>query len=160
MNQRTVALGALVAAALSVSWANAQSLDDAQDRGRYILERAGDAFVRLDRQTGELSYCRVQPAGLACVASAEERDAWESEVARLESRIARIESDLSALKGSRAETGEAQPGPPEPGPQADRNRDEEAELNRALDFAERAWRRFFDAVRKMKDETARENPAR
>lgn len=57
---------------------------------RYALERTADGFVRLDRQTGAMSYCRIEgAAGLVCRLAADERVAYENKISALTDQIGR-----------------------------------------------------------------------
>jgi exonuclease VII small subunit len=73
----------------------------AQQDDRFALEKSGDGFVRMDRQTGEMSYCSVEAGALACrpAATAGSRDA---EVARLQEAIAALDRRIVALENSLA----------------------------------------------------------
>ena len=75
----------------------------AQDRtegGRYQLEKSGDAWLRLDRETGDVSTCTETSAGWACRAAADDRAALEAEIARLSDEIAALRKRLDAPKTS------------------------------------------------------------
>jgi hypothetical protein len=55
---------------------------------RYAIERTADGFVRLDRTTGEMSYCRLEgAANLVCRLAADERAAYESKISALTNQI-------------------------------------------------------------------------
>jgi len=160
----TIAFAILVAG----PWlpASAQEAGGTGSNDRFVIEREMDGYLRLDRKTGDLSFCRIKESGLSCVSSAEERAAWAADIARLEDRIERIEREL-AVRDSQDDADEPEnreqdfrsqgPGQ-EPGSQE--NGEAEAELDRALDLAEKAWRRFADMIRQMKDDLARRDPAK
>jgi len=58
---------------------------------RYTLERAGDGFVRLDKVTGEMSFCRIETiAGLVCRLGADERAAYDNKISTLTSQVAAL----------------------------------------------------------------------
>lgn len=153
------ALVAVVLALTSqIAASRAEGSSESRD-SRFVIEREAEGFLRLDRQTGELSYCRIKDSGLSCIASAEERLAWETEIARLETRIAAIEARLEALEAGEPKPERLEPpaAVPERQNEAQGEESAEAELARALDFAERAFQRFFDMVKRMKDDLDREN---
>jgi hypothetical protein len=64
---KTIAIGAL--AILLPLAAHAAE----QDASRFQLERSGDHFVRLDRQTGAMSLCEEKDGSLVCRMAADER---------------------------------------------------------------------------------------
>ncbi|NNH61598.1 hypothetical protein HLI01_33340 [Rhizobium laguerreae] len=61
------------------------------DAGRFQLEKSGDHFVRLDRQTGALSICQDKEGALVCRMAADERAAYEDELDRLAKRVTALE---------------------------------------------------------------------
>lgn len=69
----------------------AAALSEESPAGRYTMEKTPDGFVRLDRQTGEMAYCRLTDGNLACRMAADERAAFEAELERLEKRVAALE---------------------------------------------------------------------
>src|SRR5690606_2025893 len=77
---RTMFRPALAALAL-VSLAGAAL---AQDGDCYRLEKSGDAWVRMDTQTGEISRCEETSAQLVCRLAADERAAFEADLERLQ----------------------------------------------------------------------------
>ena len=66
----------------------------AQD-GRYVMQRAENGFVRLDTQTGQVSFCRQQDEQFVCRMSADDRQTLEAEIDELEDRIAELEAMVS-----------------------------------------------------------------
>lgn len=71
-----------------------------QDATRFQLERSGDHFVRLDRQTGAMSICQDQNGNLVCRMAADERTAYDDELDRLSDRVTKLEKTVAANKGS------------------------------------------------------------
>jgi hypothetical protein len=72
----------------------------AQQEDRFALERAGDGFVRLDRQTGEMNYCAVESGALACRPATTARGDRDAEIARLQEAIAALDGRIVALENS------------------------------------------------------------
>lgn len=99
---------------------------------RYSMTPAQSGFLRLDKQSGVVSYCTVENGLAACRLGADERAALETEIARLR----RENAELKAARG------------PAPGPSSSTLPREE-EFERALSFAERFFRRM---MRVLKDE--------
>ncbi|MEP4422883.1 MAG: hypothetical protein ABJ354_15690, partial [Nitratireductor sp.] len=82
-------LGAIVAAGGAAS---------AQDGERFWVEKSQDGYVRMDRQTGEMSICAQQDGRLVCRLAADDRRALQDEIARLQDEVAAIEERLAALE--------------------------------------------------------------
>ncbi len=126
---------------------------------RYEIKEQGDGFVRLDKQTGEMSICSVSGKNLSCRVGAEEREAYENELSLLRERIEAVEKQMMAFSNDAPAGAKKQdritgivPGTPEPVPPSPDSTLEETqkELDRAMDFATKAMRKFFDAIRDMR----------
>lgn len=103
----------------------------ATDQSRFQLERTEKGFIRLDRQTGDVSFCREEASGLTCRLAADERKAFEQELDALDRRVTRLEQQRSG----------ATSGLPS---------DEEVE--KSLSIMERFFRRFMDIIGETRDE--------
>jgi hypothetical protein len=66
--------------------------------GRFAFYQRDDAFVRLDRRTGEVASCSRRTDGWACVTAAEDRTA-------LDQKIERLQRDNAVLKQALLERG-------------------------------------------------------
>lgn len=121
--------GALVLAALAAAPAVAQETSAgparaAADGPRYAFSPVEGGALKLDTQTGRVSLCAKGPAGFVCEAVPDSRDAYDAEIGRLQEEIA-------ALK--RAAGAPPQPDAAPGGP---------SDLDAALDYAERFYRRL------------------
>jgi hypothetical protein len=112
---------------------------------RYSMTETADGFLRLDTQTGEVSHCREKAGGFSCELAADERAAYEAEIAGLSERLERLEAKTPAERA----------GVPT-----------DEELDQAFSFFEtitkrfaRAARVFGDEMQKM-DEELQQNPLR
>ncbi len=94
------------------------------DCQRFSTTPIEGGFLRLDRETGAVSYCTVKDGVSACRVSAEEREALENEAARLRRENAELKSRLAVAP------------PPRAAPS-------EEEFERALSFTERFIRRMM-----------------
>jgi hypothetical protein len=104
---------------------------------RFTLTPAEGGYVRLNKETGAVSYCSVKDGVAACRLGAEER-------AGLEAEIDRLRKENAALK-ARAE---AAPVPPAARPSdAPNNAPSEEQFERALSFTERFLRRIMRIFR-------------
>ena len=131
---------------------------------RFTLQPVEGGVLKLDTRTGALSFCSTRAGGSAgnwvCEAVPEDRAALEAEIARLQARIAELEKGRAGVPDIMApalppSSGE-NPAPPESGPAPDSRDPAEAErqLDRAMDMAERVFRRFFDMVNRLRSEPA------
>ena len=126
------ALAALVLAA-TASFARAEApAPPAPESERFSITPADGGFVRLNKETGAVSYCSVKDGVTVCRLGAEERSALESEIERLR-------KENAALK-ARAEGAPPPSARPNGGPS-------EEEFERALSFTERFLRRIMRIFR-------------
>jgi len=149
--------------------ARAQVLPDSQN-GRYVFSQSADGVVRLDTRSGQVSTCTKQGTGWACYAVPDERAALEAEIGRLQAENGRLKNELlgrgQSLPG--AARGESA-GKPADGKSAggkvaepkgtegktpDLKLPDDAELNRALAFMEKVWRRLIEMVMRAQQDMA------
>jgi hypothetical protein len=125
--------------------AHAQEMPDAE-RGRFTFQQVPEGMLRLDGRTGQVSLCSKRAVGWACEAVPEERTALESEIARLQAENGALRLELAA-RGVPAPNGGKTP--PSAKPDEDIKWPSDADLDRAMSFLERAWRRLVDMVQKL-----------
>jgi hypothetical protein len=161
----TAALAFLAAGACPIAHAQEGSLDPAPaSSGRFEILEHGGGFVRLDRQTGELSYCTIGESGLACRVAAEEREAYQKALSEFEERLSRLEGQSGAEAGgdTGGDTGTTSSKrqdrfvPEGSPPDGTEGGDAERELDQAMNLAERAMKRFFDVIREWQRELGTE----
>ena len=131
-------------AVLAIAGVAAAQVGEARAEERYRLERTDDGYVRMDTRTGEMWVCREQADQLVCRTAADERDAYDGEIERLNAEMDALTDRVAAL--------EAQAG----APVATLPSDEE--FDRTLGFMERFFRRFVDVFRDL-DRELREDDA-
>jgi hypothetical protein len=118
---------------------------------RYSFYRSGDAFLRLDTQTGEVALCGMQPVGWACLTAPDDRVVLENEIVRLrEENVALKQALLS--RGLPLPPGTAA----KPGVKGDRNDShgneltlrlpDDTDIDRVVALVGRLWHRFVEAV--------------
>lgn len=108
---------------------------------RYTLERSGDKFVRLDRKTGKMSVCTFDNEELICREAKDERDALIEEI----DRLTNLADQLSAKNknGANEDT------------QSNRSKSDaelDAEIDRAIDYSSKIMRRFFEAMKDIRED--------
>ncbi|MGO4480339.1 hypothetical protein [Rhizobium pisi] len=99
------------------------------DASRFQLERSGDHFVRLDRQTGAMSICQDKDGALVCRMAADERAAYEDELDRLSKRATALEQNT-----------------------AQRALPSDAEVDRSISIMERMMKSFMGMVKEFQAE--------
>jgi hypothetical protein len=104
------------------------------DAGRFTMTPVADGALRLDTRTGRVSHCKNDAGGWTCTSVADERAAYEEEIARLQARLAKVEAELAARSAFT---------PPS-----------DADLDRAVGFMEKFFRRFMAMIENLKREYA------
>jgi hypothetical protein len=94
--------------------------------GRFSMTPTQGGFLRLDKETGAVSFCTVEAGLSLCRISADERAALEAELARLR----RENAELKAAGGPHA-------------PGASSGLPKEEDMERVLSFTERFMRRIM-----------------
>jgi hypothetical protein len=107
----------------------------AEDTVRYSLEKTADGYVRMDRQSGEMSVCKETDGQLVCRLAADERAAYETSAAALAKRLDALEQKVAALEGGSAKSLSALPS--------------EEEFDKTLSMMERFFRRFMGVVKEF-----------
>ena len=102
---------------------------------RFSMTPTEGGFLRLDKETGAVSFCAVEAGASVCRAGFDERAALAKEIAELRRENAELKAGRDAARSQSS----ASPLP------------KEEELERALNFAERFIRRM---VRALKEESA------
>ncbi|MEF0941948.1 hypothetical protein [Rhizobium sp. BR 362] len=123
-------LAALILPAALLLSTQAQAAEP--DPARFQLERSGDHFVRLDKQTGAMSICEDQNGNLVCRMAADERAAYENELDRLADRVSKLEKTVAASGGS--------------------NLPSDADIDRTLGIMQRFMRGFMGMAKELQKE--------
>ena len=101
-----------------------------QESARYEMERVEDGFLRLDRQTGEVSHCREIQGAWACQLVPDERKAYEKRIGKLEDRNAELSKKLD---------------------EKDADLPSDEEMDKAFSFFDGFMDRFAELARKFRD---------
>jgi hypothetical protein len=134
---------------LASAAAVAQTATPDTENGRYSFSPVTDGMLRLDTRTGQVSLCARQASGWACNAVPDERQALESEIARLQ-------RENGAMKKDMLVRGLPLPGGVAKAPSADQQRElnlkvplpSDAEIDRVMSAFEKMWRRLVDMVQR------------
>lgn len=108
----------------------------AEEGGRYRLEKSGTGYVRMDTQTGEMSICEERGGQLVCKLAADERAAFQDELDRLQSKLTGLEQRLATVENN-------------PVLKPQNLLPTEEEFQRSLGYMERFFRKFLDIVKDM-----------
>jgi hypothetical protein len=132
---RALALAGLLAA----GGALAQAQPPVNDSWRFKLQKTDGGFLRLDAQTGQVSFCREKDASWICETAADDRAALEAEIKRLADRVAALE------KQSHDPTNRFRP-------------PSDQEVEQVMGFFEKMMKRFRGVVENLKKEWDAETP--
>ena len=134
---------------LAAPAAQAQTATPDGENGRYSFGTVADGMLRLDTRTGQVSLCAKQAAGWSCSTVPDERQALESEIARLQRENGALKKDILARNlplpsdvtgvPQTAQQRELQLKVPLPS---------DAEIDRVMSAFEKMWRRLVDMVQK------------
>ena len=69
----------------------------AEETSSYTLQKTEDGFVRMNNKTGEMSICQERTGQLVCRVAADERTAYEEDLADLKGRVAKLEDTVAAM---------------------------------------------------------------
>lgn len=122
--------------------------DDAtpdNEGGRYSFSKQADGVLRLDMQTGDVSLCSQRTVGWACQAVPDDRAVLEDEIARLRRENAVLKKDILA-RGLSLPAGATSEPPAISEDQRLPGLNENADVDRVVAFARRAWQRFIDII--------------
>ena len=128
----------ILAAALAAS-APAQSPAQPNDNWRFKMQKVDGGFLRLDAQTGQVSFCREKSSNWTCDTVADDRAALEAEIKRLSDRVAQLEKQTND-PAQRFRTPSDQ------------------EIEQVMGFFEKMMKRFRGVVENLKKEWETEAP--
>jgi hypothetical protein len=141
---RTIAIAVASIALAAPALAQSTPAPPDSEDNRYMYNRVQDGFLRLDTRTGQVSVCSRRAVGWACHAVPEERATLEGEIARLQSENALLKKEM--LSRGLELPGATKAEPPARGGDRDLRMPNSADLDRAMAFVERAWRRLVEAI--------------
>jgi len=134
-----IAISAFVFATSMAGGALAQSPSSSvNDSWRFKLQKVDGGFLRLDAQTGQVSFCRERD-GWVCETVADDRAALEAEIKRLADRVATLEKQTND-PSNRFRTPSDQ------------------EIEQVMGFFEKMMKRFRGVVENLKKEWDAEVP--
>jgi len=156
-------IGSMLAVALigvaMLAPANAQSMPGTEN-GRYTLAPVADGVLRLDTRTGTMSTCNNNGVGWACYAMPDERAALDTEIGRLQRDNEKLKAQLAQRDSpASGKTDEALPKSDsltkdgaksaQSGRKLELTLPSDQDIDRAMGFLERAWRRLVEMANRM-----------
>src|SRR5262249_44433878 len=104
------------------------------ENGRYSMSSVANGVLRLDSRTGQVSLCRPKGDSWICEAAADDRAAYEKEIARLQDKVAKLEGELGRTPG------------------VDLKLPSHPEVDRVMSFFEKIFRRFMGMIENLQRE--------
>ena len=114
---------------------------------RFSITETASGFLRLDQKNGNISICKTNNAQIICNLAADERHAYQTEIDRINQQLDKMKVRIDALEG-RKPTAMLRPN--------DSDIKEEEKFDRALRFADKAFRHFFGMVQALKKENKKD----
>jgi hypothetical protein len=158
-----LAAAIVVAGTVSGSVVVAQSAPDGEN-GRYSMTPIPEGVLRLDTRTGTVSTCGKNDSGWACYAVPDERSALDAEIGRLQAEVEKLKGQLAAGPTVSGKIDEALPKSDslkkaEPKvAEGDRKLEiplpSDQDLDRAMSFLEKAWRRLIDLANRVQKDVS------
>jgi hypothetical protein len=105
------------------------------ENGRYSMSPVAGGVLRLDTRSGQVSLCRQRGDSWICEATADDRAAYEKEIARLQAKVAGLEAELGRRPGG-----------------SDLKLPSDAEVDRVMKFFETVFRRFIGMIEGLQRE--------
>jgi len=127
---------------------------DGERIGRFVLQPAdGGGFVRLDTETGAMSLCARRDAQWSCSEMADAGRDARLEASRLRAENEQLRAEIRRLE-ERLQSGAGAGVPPDPrGRPRDRLQlPSEEDVDRAITYLQRMYRKFRDKLKEFEDE--------
>lgn len=125
---------------------------------RYQLVTVEGGLARLDMESGSFDICRDPGSGWRCLPVPQARQAYEAEIARLNDEVEELKAKISARENLPEKGGAESVAPTMPDAPGDGNDEtrfspeDEENLDRVMQFSEKAMRRFFGMMKDMQEE--------
>jgi hypothetical protein len=151
-NRSRLAAPALLALAMTMPGMTLPAAAQGREApGRYTMQPVDGGFLRLDTQTGDVSMCRPGSGGVVTCQPTEAEQGLPSEVARLRAEISDLKAEVKRLEEIAGIGGRG-------GPQLNTQPEKlqlptEQEVDQALDYVERMYKKFRDRLRNLDNST-------
>jgi hypothetical protein len=138
----TIIVPAVAAAGLATA-----ALAAEQRQGRYTMSPTDGGFVRLDTATGSMSLCSRKDGNWACEAMADQGADLRQEVDRLTEENTELKAEIKRLEDLVGLGGD--PGPNPERPRGQLQLPNEQDVDRALNYIQRMFRKFKDKLKEF-----------
>ncbi len=128
----------------------AQTPDDG--KGRYAMTPADGGFLRLDKETGDVAMCARKGTEWVCEA-VQDRTKDVTDVAKVERENKELRERIRSLENKQSGPGGVDGIPPLETPENKIQLPTEEEVDKALDYVERIFKKFKDRVQKYESPT-------
>lgn len=129
---------------LAICAAIAGTVEAADERtGRYVLQRAGDGFIRLDTVTGATAHCRQRQAAWQCDSLSDDQGAMQQSLNELAAENRRLKARVEQLEKQLVDN--------QPDRKGRTGLPSDEELDEIMGFFEKVMRRFLEFARTLKD---------
>ena len=119
--------------------------------GRFAFNPVTGGLLRLDSQTGQITFCRAHVVGWSCQPVPEDRAALEKQIDQLQAEVAALKAQIATLK-------EPPPRPPAPVPNNSEKKMQlltDEDVARARAYMEDTWRRLVDMLMNFQKDVMR-----
>ncbi|MBA8877176.1 hypothetical protein [Phyllobacterium myrsinacearum] len=110
----------------------------AEETTSYSLEKTESGYVRMNNKTGEMSICQEKSGQLICKLAAEERKAYEEDMADLKTRVAKLEDTVASMGKIPPVVRDALPS--------------DEEFEKGLSYMEKFMRRFMGIAKEFEND--------
>ena len=149
-----VLAGALVSPVTGAGSALAGDADREIKANRYIMKPVEGGFLRMDTQSGILSFCRIDNSsgnGITCRLADDDRVALMREMDKLRKQVKELKEENKRLEDMLLGDNKTGPGVGE------RKRTfklpSEEDVDKALGYIERMYKKFRDKIRELEKES-------
>ncbi|MBN9260484.1 MAG: hypothetical protein J0I57_19640 [Hyphomicrobium sp.] len=150
MTNCTRLLAPAALAILAVLPASAQTRDVP---GRFTMQPIEGGFLRLDTQTGAVSTCRTGSGNLVlCQPAQEESQGLAKEIERLRTENLDLRAEIKRLQTAAVPGAPSQPPVAEPPGKEKFQLPSEEDVDGALDYVERMFKKFRDRLRSLEED--------
>jgi predicted nuclease with TOPRIM domain len=124
----------------------------ATEPDRYRLEKSPDGYVRMDTRTGEMSICKEKWDELVCRMAADERNAVQDEIDRLQAELKTLNDRLAGLKALEDRVAKLESSVTA---RVENSLPTEEDFNKTMSYMERFFRSFMGIVRDFEGENSK-----